>query len=120
MYQDKEKQREYQRKWVRQKRGSTSEGSTEQESVTPVKAKGMTGHDGRHSVPMGDMDPHMRRSWDNVLAMYQADPEKVRRIVKPVCDLKDTVGGETRNAGDCTRWGCYGPTYSDVARILGF
>jgi hypothetical protein len=65
-YKDPEKQKEAQRKWVRQKRGavveppeatgstpggqgSTSEGSTEQESVTPVKAKGMTGYDGLHT-----------------------------------------------------------------------
>ena len=68
--------------------------------------------------PLGDLDAHMRRSWEIILEMWQRDPEKVRRIVVPVCELRDTVAGETRNAGDCTRWGCFGPTYSDVRRIL--
>lgn len=110
----KEQKRDYQKAYMARKR-SNSGSNKEDGSNTPTTSEGLTGS----NAGLTDMDPHMRRSWDNVLAMYQADPEKVRRIVVPVCDLKDTVGGETRNAGDCTRWGCFGPAYSDVARILG-
>ncbi len=129
MYKSKEAQKEANLRAQRKRRGY-DKGMTE--DVTPTTApkatgmtqgmtavaQGMTGYDGRLSVPIGDMDGHMRRSWAIILDMYQKDPEKVRRIVVPVCQLKDTVAGEERNAGDCTRWGCYGPTYTDVARIL--
>ena len=111
-YKDPEKQKDAQRRSMAKARGVKPK-----DDVKPQSCE--THVDVKPGVKPSGMDAHMRRSWDNVLAMYQADPEKVRRIVKPVCDLKDTVGGETRNAGDCTRWGCYGPAYSDVARILG-
>jgi len=135
-YKNPEKQKEAVRRAVARSRGIT-EGITSSPHVipsahenvipaTPPKAtgitEGMTGYDtryeGRNSVPMDDLDGHMRRSWAIILDMYQKDPEKVRRIVVPVCQLKDTIAGEERNAGDCTRWGCYGPTYTDIARIL--
>lgn len=105
-YKDPEKQKEAQRRSMAKARGVKPSDDVKPGVKPDVKPSGM--------------DAHMRRSWDNVLAMYQADPEQVCRIVQPVCELRDTVGGETRNAGDITRWGCFGPAYSDVARILGF
>ena len=99
-YRDKAKQQEKQREWVRQKRGSTVQGSTE--VVTPVSP--------RTVGERADMDPHMRKSWDGILKMWGANPDKVRAMVNGVCEKSEL--------GDLIRWGAYGPLYSEVQRIL--
>ena len=110
-YSDQEKKKQASRERVRRYR-EKAKGVTSEEGVTPtVTSEGVTSPQGVTSgvtVPLGSLDSHMRRSWEIILAMWQANPDKVRAMVLPVCEV----------GGDCTWWGCYGPSYSDVRRIL--
>lgn len=72
-YKDKDKHRAYQRDWVRQKRGSVRQGSTEQEGVT----QGST----RSNI---DINPLPSESASTItIDQYNAALEEMRRRTEP-------------------------------------
>jgi len=136
MYKDVEKQREANREKARRHRErvkGVTEGVTEVvEKVTP-EPKGVTrinprtgrGY-GPEMLAMSDAvlssyEHHWGAEpiygegggvsvWREVLEMWEENPDKVRAMVSGVCEKSEL--------GDLIRWGAYGPTYSEVQRIL--
>ena len=49
-------------------------------------------------------------SWQEVIDMQADNPEKLRKIVGSVCGMK--------GLGDEIRFGVWGPTYSEIERVL--
>jgi hypothetical protein len=118
MYANKEKQREANREKARRHRErgkGVTEGVTKTEGVTVApKAKGLGVTDITEPKTPEELkgmtyEEHNRRSWALAAKMKREEPERFSAIVYPI--VRDGFG-------DSIRWGCYGPTYTELwARV---
>ena len=109
-----EQKKEYQREYMRRKRSNTgsntedtptSEGSNSGSNKPAGSNTGLTGPKTPDELRAMTYEEHNRRSWALAAKMKREDPGKYNAIIGPI--VKDGYG-------DFIRWGCYGPTYSEL------